>query len=448
LFPSHDHEKKGVFKGDKSPDALIDKAQAGVDNASSALKKVLKSADSARGKEKITPSFSNARDYISKLAGTDRKRAQLAFDREIKALADDLDGSLESLQQAKVAFNKKVYSAANLDKKSLNKAITRDLKEAIEDGVDDLAKKGKLDSKLEGSIRRLNKEEGDFLQMLPIFERELAGDLSGDIGKKLIQKARTSGGTFALPALLGAASGATGPGVVAGTALTALLNTKAGKMLVGNALQRGGNASQNLARLLSSPDAADTLTRLAVILGDEDAEKKTEFEPAPQIELGPQGETPAGIPSFGAPEPAPAATSQSASNFPYQLQDPSLQPLIESIIHVESRGNPRAVSPVGAQGLMQLMPEIQRAFNVTDPFDPQESVRGGEALLMEELGRFKDVKLALAAYNAGSPAINRAIKKAGSRDFERVKAHLPKETREYVPKVLAQLQQRSPDYAV
>ena len=113
-----------------------------------------------------------------------------------------------------------------------------------------------------------------------------------------------------------------------------------------------------------------------------------------------------------------------------------LPPLIQAVIRVESAGNPTAQSGAGAQGLMQLMPAMQKAFKVSDPFHPAENVRGGTALLEEEFNRFKDKRLALAAYNAGSPAVNRAIKKAGSRDWNAVKKFLPKETRDYVPKVL------------
>lgn len=85
---------------------------------------------------------------------------------------------------------------------------------------------------------------------------------------------------------------------------------------------------------------------------------------------------------------------------------------------------------------MQLMPAMQKALGVTDPFDPEQNIRGGVALLKEELGRFNDTKLALAAYNAGSPAVKRAIKKAGAHDFDAIKPRLPIETQSYVPKVL------------
>jgi len=81
----------------------------------------------------------------------------------------------------------------------------------------------------------------------------------------------------------------------------------------------------------------------------------------------------------------------------YQL-DPEL---ILRMIEAESGGNPRAVSPKGAMGLMQLMPETARALGVNDPFDPVQNIEGGVRYLHHLLQRFGDLRLALAAYNAG-----------------------------------------------
>lgn len=79
--------------------------------------------------------------------------------------------------------------------------------------------------------------------------------------------------------------------------------------------------------------------------------------------------------------------------------------LIDSIIQVESNYNPSAVSPKGAQGLMQLMPETARRLGVNNSFDPRENIHGGVKYLKFLQDTFKDDRLAIAAYNAGEGAV-------------------------------------------
>lgn len=85
----------------------------------------------------------------------------------------------------------------------------------------------------------------------------------------------------------------------------------------------------------------------------------------------------------------------------------SLPPeLLHSVIQVESNYNPNAVSPKGAQGLMQLIPETARRFGVLNAFDPVENIEGGAKYLKYLLDLYKgDYPRALAAYNAGEGAV-------------------------------------------
>lgn len=80
--------------------------------------------------------------------------------------------------------------------------------------------------------------------------------------------------------------------------------------------------------------------------------------------------------------------------------------LISQIIHQESRGNPDAVSPKGAQGLMQLMPDLSNKFNI-DPFDPESNIKVGTRYFAEMLKKYGQIDLALAAYNAGPGAVDK-----------------------------------------
>jgi soluble lytic murein transglycosylase-like protein len=101
--------------------------------------------------------------------------------------------------------------------------------------------------------------------------------------------------------------------------------------------------------------------------------------------------------------------------------------LLRAVIVVESGFNSRAVSKRGAIGLMQLMPATASRFGVTNPFDPQENVHAGAQYLKFLMDRFgHNVRLALAAYNAGENAVDRNG------------GQIPPfaETMAYVPKVL------------
>lgn len=82
--------------------------------------------------------------------------------------------------------------------------------------------------------------------------------------------------------------------------------------------------------------------------------------------------------------------------------------LVRAVIAVESCGNPRAVSKKGAIGLMQLMPKTAMDYGCTDPRDPEANLDAGCRHLARLMGKLGDLELAIAAYNAGEGAVERA----------------------------------------
>lgn len=149
-------------------------------------------------------------------------------------------------------------------------------------------------------------------------------------------------------------------------------------------------------------------------------------------------------------EPPPAAAQETATEVSLPAPLPSVNPvlrrqyaamvaaiarehgldaaLLHAIIAVESAYNAKALSPRGAAGLMQLMPDTAERYAVKDIWNPLDNLRGGARYLRDLLALFgNDLSLALAAYNAGEGAVIGA--------GYRIPAF--QETRDYVPRVLA-----------
>jgi len=132
-------------------------------------------------------------------------------------------------------------------------------------------------------------------------------------------------------------------------------------------------------------------------------------------------------------KPAPPLTDVVASASAAYHLDPDL---VNSVIHAESGFNAHAVSPKGARGLMQLMPETANHLGVSDAFDPQDNVTGGSRYLRELLERYNfDLVKALAAYNAGPERVEQY---RGVPPFRETRAYVAKIVHEYNKKKTAQ----------
>ena len=144
-----------------------------------------------------------------------------------------------------------------------------------------------------------------------------------------------------------------------------------------------------------------------------------------------------GAPAIRTTKPMSEAASRYDSFVVAHASAHRLRPeLVRAVIQVESGFNPRATSPKGAMGLMQLMPDTARVLGVRDDYDPNENIRGGTKYLRQLLDKYDgNQELALAAYNAGPGAV------------DKYGAKVPpyRETRDYVRKVGSAAGARTPD---
>ncbi len=129
--------------------------------------------------------------------------------------------------------------------------------------------------------------------------------------------------------------------------------------------------------------------------------------------------------------------------FEYYLNLYNLPEDLKYLPIVESALKPDATSPMGAGGLWQFMKATGRQYGleinnyVDERYDIHKSSEAAARMLSDLYDQYGDWSLVLAAYNCGSGNVNKAIKKSGETDFWKLRKHLPKETRNYVPKFIA-----------
>jgi membrane-bound lytic murein transglycosylase D len=135
---------------------------------------------------------------------------------------------------------------------------------------------------------------------------------------------------------------------------------------------------------------------------------------------------------------------------------PELKPLFTAqkippelvwVAEVESSFDRRALSPSGAAGLFQLMPDTAKRFGLSlwprdQRFQPEPSATASAQYLKYLYDRFKDWRLALAAYNAGEGTVQKLLDRYKTHSYDDIAEHLPAETQMYVPRVEAVLRQR------
>ena len=167
--------------------------------------------------------------------------------------------------------------------------------------------------------------------------------------------------------------------------------------------------------LLSSPIQSSASGRMLQALSAQPVRQQPFADETKLRPESPEGPSPVG--ALQAPSSGPALLPEGQSNDKDRIDQGVKQAavkynltekLIKGVIKAESNFNPRALSPAGAQGLMQLMPATARELGVTDAFNIEQNIDGGARYLRQMIDRYDgDVAKGLAAYNAGPGTVDR-----------------------------------------
>jgi soluble lytic murein transglycosylase-like protein len=430
--------EKGLFSGDRSADGLLGKADDLISGLGDETQAALKAVDAVQT-DVVFPTMSNAEKFIAN-SPYEAEKLSKQFQQRMETLNKEWDGTVSGLNSMKSKLYKIGY-AGSTESKALDRAIAKDLKEAVE-----VQAKNLLGEEGSDAILAANRAQGDILTLKPILEKgKQLDEMPGGAAKGLRRLVVSPVGGGAL-GLFGAATGSTP--LVLPALLAAAATTRKGLFVLSDAARAGASAAGKVASTPSASVAELTsaLTRMArpEAKGSQEPEKG-QLQSLQALAKPQTSQQPSMPRSAQSVSPKSSLTSSSKNRITNGVSKSSVEmevlaeAIAPAVARIESGGDSKAVSAKGARGLMQLMPENIKTFGVTNPDDPEQSMKAGIKLLAEELTRFQDIRLALAAYNAGSPAVNRAIKKAGTRDPDKVIALLSAETRNYVPKVMKAL---------
>jgi membrane-bound lytic murein transglycosylase D len=147
------------------------------------------------------------------------------------------------------------------------------------------------------------------------------------------------------------------------------------------------------------------------------------------------------------PAPWPALAKKYVPELKPVFIAQGIPPELVWVAEVESGFDPRALSPAGAAGMFQLMPDTARRFGLSlwprdQRFQPEPGATASARYLKYLHHRFKDWRLALAAYNAGEGTVQKLLDRHKADSYDAIAGHLPAETQMFVPRVEAALRQR------
>jgi hypothetical protein len=436
---------KIVEKAEKSK--IIDASKDSFENVQSVLKaqnavagelnKALKDAN------KVVPAsknfnFNNTLKYIDGLSGSAKEQAEEAAINELSLISKQMTtGDIYDLQKAKIGLNYKFDQ--NAYKEDVIKNIRSDLREEIENRIDLAVKAKKLPADQLGKIKALNRSYGDLAELKDPLVKQVGREFGTDAVDSIFADLRSSGGVGTL-----VNAGQTGGGLMSNIAAAALslarvpeTKSKLADVLsefqtplkaVGEGLQEYGNAKSFSQMYPAYRDSKKEQSQTPIINNNQQ----------PNVSSGQLLQEIEAL--MGAKQESTSTTSANPLVEMGMEQATKTSPrLLDSIRKVESNdGDPRyMLSNKGAIGPYQIMPDtgktlIKRRFGVDiDGKDLQLALMDeatarllADDLMQENLQRFGDEDLAIAAYNAGAPAV---AKYGGIPPF--------KETKDYVKKV-------------
>lgn len=353
----------------------------------------------------IFPTFQRARQYLNagKAPAHELPRYRKILDDLQQSIRDEGKGSLRYLQQQKIALEDK-WDPTDKVASKFWRSVYSEIQGHIENAVPE--------------VRGLNQELRKYILVKPILQRGLARDETSEGLGSLWQLMRTSGGV-GVPFLAGVAAGMPGAGLAAAGTLAAA-KTPRGMAAMSDAVEAIGGVAGRASSAQLSP-------RLSGQLGSFFAQGNSVFKPESASVFGEKPKAPK------TPEVVQVSRGKEDTDVIPPADQQSFDLLLDAIEHVESRGNAKAVSSVGAKGAYQLMDETgkeyHRKLKLNDPYDPFDKAQAREiaqAIIKDYLRMFDgDIEKAVLAYHTGPGNVK--------------KGKIGPEGRKYVPLIEAAL---------
>lgn len=406
--------ERGLFDGEAAPESLFTKNKAIIKDLADQNSTILSEADTAPSAKSVALETPQAKKFISE-STFDKGALQTQLENRLADIEGSWDGSLGQLNQIKSELGGRAY-VNTTESRALDQALYRDLRATVEKGAEQ-----SLGAEKVAQIKKLNSQMSEHFTLAPIIEKAKNKVIAAEL------KPQQSGFINGMDKLFGdvARGGVLGGGAAYLTGVPGLTPLGLGLGLAKAGLQtRMGQAATSGLMDIFSTAASSPAARAAV------PSIFTPTKPGPGLfpknEASPmQNESPA-IPKL----------------------HPAVEELAPALVKQESAGNADAVSPKGATGLWQVMPDtakdIAKELGVSnyDLKDPATSELFGKFYLSKMLNKFDgDKELALAAYNAGPQKVAQWINEFKSSDWKMIAARLAalgkyKETRDYVSRIL------------